>query len=125
MDVITYFGSPLTLKQTDDRPFLYFFFRDYIKNMNTEPSLFIVGENRLSLKMSLEFVCNDPILKLHFIISIIMKAASNMQKCDSLWTMCKIRVQVKRTKGQKTSAVTKTKSVDRFDDTKEIAILKI
>lgn len=32
---------------------------------------------------------------------------------------------VKRTKGQKTSAVTKTKSVDRFEDTKEIAILKI
>ena len=54
-----------------------------------------------------------------------MKAASNMQKSDSLWTMCKIRVQVKRTKGLKTSAVTKTKSVDRFDDTKEIAILKI
>lgn len=77
------------------------------------------------MKMSVGFVCNDPILKLHFIISIIMKAASNMQKSDSLWTMCKIRVQVKRTKGQKTSAVTKTKSVDRFEDTKEIAILKI
>lgn len=31
----------------------------------------------------------------------------------------------KKNKGQKTSAVTKTKSVDRFEDTMEIAILKI
>ena len=89
--------NPMTELGWFHKPFLsYFFFVITWKKWIQNPSLFIVSENKLSLKMSLR---NDPILKLHFIISIIMKAASNMQKSDSLWTMCRIRVQVKRTKG--------------------------